>query len=81
MTKRFENKVVVITGGSDGIGLTTAKLSPAKAPLYTSRVGGRSFLIKLWPKSETEPSAFREMLPIAQMWLDFTSGSRPITVG
>ncbi len=25
MTKRFENKVVVITGGSDGIGLTTAK--------------------------------------------------------
>lgn len=25
MTKRFENKVVVITGGTDGIGLTTAK--------------------------------------------------------
>lgn len=25
MTKRFENKVVAITGGSDGIGLTTAK--------------------------------------------------------
>lgn len=25
MTKRFENKVVVITGGSDGIGLATAK--------------------------------------------------------
>lgn len=25
MTKRFENKVVVITGGSDGIGLMTAK--------------------------------------------------------
>jgi NAD(P)-dependent dehydrogenase (short-subunit alcohol dehydrogenase family) len=26
MTKRFENKIVVITGGSDGIGLATAKL-------------------------------------------------------
>jgi NAD(P)-dependent dehydrogenase (short-subunit alcohol dehydrogenase family) len=26
MTKRFENKVVVITGGGDGIGLTTPKL-------------------------------------------------------
>lgn len=26
MTKRFENKVVVITGGSDGIGLATARL-------------------------------------------------------
>jgi len=26
MTKRFENKVVVVTGGSDGIGLATAKL-------------------------------------------------------
>jgi NAD(P)-dependent dehydrogenase (short-subunit alcohol dehydrogenase family) len=26
MTKRFENKVVVITGGSDGIGLATGKL-------------------------------------------------------
>lgn len=25
MTKRFQNKVVVITGGTDGIGLTTAK--------------------------------------------------------
>ncbi|MDP2697042.1 SDR family NAD(P)-dependent oxidoreductase [Thalassospira sp.] len=25
MTKRFENKVVVITGGTDGIGLTTAR--------------------------------------------------------
>lgn len=26
MTKRFDNKVVVITGGSDGIGLATAKM-------------------------------------------------------
>ena len=26
MTKRFEDKVVVVTGGSDGIGLATAKL-------------------------------------------------------
>ncbi|KAB2860672.1 MAG: SDR family NAD(P)-dependent oxidoreductase, partial [Anaerolineae bacterium] len=25
MTKRFENKVVVVTGGTDGIGLATAK--------------------------------------------------------
>jgi NAD(P)-dependent dehydrogenase (short-subunit alcohol dehydrogenase family) len=30
MTKRFENKVVVITGGSDGIGLTTAKFFVAE---------------------------------------------------
>ncbi|MDO3412402.1 glucose 1-dehydrogenase [Saccharibacillus sp. CPCC 101409] len=30
MTKRFENKVVVITGGSDGIGLMTAKLFAAE---------------------------------------------------
>jgi len=30
MTKRFENKVVVITGGSDGIGLATAKLFAAE---------------------------------------------------
>ena len=31
MTKRFENKVVVITGGSDGIGLATAKLFASEA--------------------------------------------------
>jgi NAD(P)-dependent dehydrogenase (short-subunit alcohol dehydrogenase family) len=30
MTKRFDNKVVVITGGSDGIGLATAKLFAAE---------------------------------------------------
>lgn len=30
MTKRFEDKVVVITGGTDGIGLTTAKLFAAE---------------------------------------------------
>ncbi|MCY0994834.1 glucose 1-dehydrogenase [Nannocystis sp. ILAH1] len=30
MTKRFENKVVVITGGSEGIGLATAKLFAAE---------------------------------------------------
>jgi NAD(P)-dependent dehydrogenase (short-subunit alcohol dehydrogenase family) len=30
MTKRFENKVVVITGGTDGIGLTTAKTFAAE---------------------------------------------------
>jgi NAD(P)-dependent dehydrogenase (short-subunit alcohol dehydrogenase family) len=30
MTKRFENKIVVITGGTDGIGLTTAKLFAAE---------------------------------------------------
>lgn len=30
MTKRFEHKVVVITGGSDGIGLATAKLFAAE---------------------------------------------------
>ncbi|MCJ7995427.1 glucose 1-dehydrogenase [Rhizobium cremeum] len=30
MTKRFEDKVVVITGGTDGIGLTTARLFAAE---------------------------------------------------
>lgn len=30
MTKRFDNKVVAITGGSDGIGLATAKLFAAE---------------------------------------------------
>ncbi|MBD1554386.1 glucose 1-dehydrogenase [Pseudomonas typographi] len=30
MTKRFKNKVVAITGGSDGIGLTTAKYFSAE---------------------------------------------------
>jgi Dehydrogenases with different specificities (related to short-chain alcohol dehydrogenases) len=30
MTKRFDDKVVVITGGTDGIGLTTAKLFAAE---------------------------------------------------
>ncbi|MCA1969809.1 MAG: SDR family oxidoreductase [Rhizobium sp.] len=30
MTRRFEDKVVVITGGTDGIGLTTAKLFAAE---------------------------------------------------
>ena len=30
MTKRFENKVAVITGGTDGIGLTTAKAFAAE---------------------------------------------------
>ena len=27
MAKRFEDKVVVITGGSDGIGLATAEIT------------------------------------------------------
>lgn len=30
MTRRFENKVVVVTGGTDGIGLTTAKFFAAE---------------------------------------------------
>ena len=40
MTQRFENKVVVVTGGTDGIGLTTAKSFAAEgAHVY---ITGRS---------------------------------------
>lgn len=44
MTKRFDNKIVVITGGSDGIGLATAKLFAAEGA-YVYITGRRQALL------------------------------------
>lgn len=40
MAKRFENKIVVVTGGTDGIGLTTAKAFAAEGAIVY--ITGRS---------------------------------------
>jgi NAD(P)-dependent dehydrogenase (short-subunit alcohol dehydrogenase family) len=55
MTKRFEDKVVVITGGSDGIGLASAKLFAAEGALVY--ITGRRQALLEEAVSQIGPSA------------------------